>query len=280
MVASHGPAFNRITPETMSDLTTLFGERQRRSLSRTEPTPLYHQLYALLKSIITNGTLPHGEKLPTEEQLARLFEVSRITSRRAMDELFREGLVSRQRGKGSYVRYRVPPRPFHAPMVGMLQEMESIGRFSTARVLECSMRTPPLDVRSEMGLKAGEPALYLARVRSKDGMPFGYYTSWTVGVETPSDLGEFRHTPRMALFRRQGLEVAFIKQILTARAAESEAAEALELEPGDSVLSLTRLGYPTAGGDGNAVDFLRVQYHPERFEYHIDLDLEESRPNA
>ena len=52
-----------------------------------------------------------------------------------------------------------------------------------------------------------DTAVSYIREFSKDGKPFGYYTSWTLGVAMPSDLKAFRHTPRMALFRRQGLEV-------------------------------------------------------------------------
>ena len=55
-------------------------------VSKSSPTPLYHQLYSLLKARILDGTLALGLRLPPEEQLADLFKVSRITAKRAMDE--------------------------------------------------------------------------------------------------------------------------------------------------------------------------------------------------
>jgi DNA-binding transcriptional MocR family regulator len=61
-------------------------------VSKSSPTPLYHQLYSLLKARILDGTLALGLRLPPEEQLADLFKVSRITAKRAMDDLATEEL--------------------------------------------------------------------------------------------------------------------------------------------------------------------------------------------
>ena len=116
------------------------------------PTPLYHQLYSILKSMIVEDVLSYGERVPTESELADLFSVSRITSKRALDELAAEGFVERRRGRGTHVTYQYTPRPVQAPLIGMLQEIESMARNSRAIILESEMRAPPGDIRREMGL--------------------------------------------------------------------------------------------------------------------------------
>ena len=68
--------------------------------------PLYHQLYLLLRNSITNGTVEFGEQMPTEQQLSDTFGLSRITVKRAMDELAADDLIARRRGKGSHVTYQ------------------------------------------------------------------------------------------------------------------------------------------------------------------------------
>ena len=118
---------------------TLFSQRIRQGLDKKSPTPLYHQLYSLLQEFILNGTLPVGERMPTEEQLSNMFLVSRITAKRAMDELSAENLVERRRGKGTHVIYKYVPRPVSAPLTGMLQELESMARNSHAHVIELSL---------------------------------------------------------------------------------------------------------------------------------------------
>lgn len=66
-------------------------------------TPLYGQIIEYLKREIEDGKFQPGDKLPTEQELAAMFGVSRITSNRALVELEREGIISRVRGSGSYL---------------------------------------------------------------------------------------------------------------------------------------------------------------------------------
>jgi GntR family transcriptional regulator len=258
----------------MIELHTVFSQKQRQTLSKDLPTPLYFQLYSLLKNGILDGTFINGSMLPTEGQLAEKFGVSRITSKRALDELAREGLVERRRGRGTHVTHEPASAPMHAPMVGLLQEIESIGHASVALTLQCAMEQPNTTIGRLLGLADGEEVLHLRRVRVHDNARFGYYTSWTRKVELPEDPGVFEHTPRMSYFRSKGLKVAFIKQSLTACAADIEAARALRVERGSPLLSLTRLAFEHHRSKDFAVDYLRVLYHPERFEYRIDLELE------
>ena len=259
----------------MIELHSVFSQKQTQSLSKDLPTPLYFQLYKILKNGILDGTFKFGSLLPTEGQLSEEFDVSRITSKRAMDELAREGLVERHRGRGTYVTHEATGSPMHAPMVGLLQEIESIGQTSTAITLQCRMAQPPRHVRQLLGVAEDEKILQLRRVRHQDNIRFGYYSSWTRVVDLPEDPSVFEHTPRMTYFRGRGLKVSFIKQSLTACAANAEAAKALGVERGTALLSLTRLAFRNHHSRGFPVDYLRVLYHPERFEYRIDLELED-----
>ena len=258
----------------MIELHTVFSQKQRRALSKDLPTPLYFQLYKLLKNGILDGSFSNGTQLPTEGQLSEEFGVSRITSKRAMDELAREGLVERHRGRGTHVTHETATSTMHAPMVGMLQEIESIGQSSTAQVLRCRMMPPPGKIRQLLGLTKEKKILDLRRVRHHDNVHFGFYCSWTRVVKLPEDPSVFEHTPRMSYFRSRGLKVSFIKQYLTACAANAEAAKALGVERGTPLLGLTRLAFRNRHSQAYPVDYLRVLYHPERFEYRIDLELD------
>ena len=259
----------------MLDLHSIFSEKQRLGLTRESPAPLYFQLYNLLKSCIVNGTFPFGAQLPTEKELSREFGLSRITVKRSLDDLAHEGLVERHRGRGTHVIHRFEQAPIQAPMVGMLQEIESIGRNSVAHVLDCELLHPPQVIRDRLGLGTGDKALYLARYRERDGVPFGFYESWTAGVALPPDLSVFAHTPRMSYFRGTGLKVTFLQQVLSAERASQQVAATLEMEPDAPVLTLTRIAFKDRHDLNHATDFLRVYYHPGRFEYRIDVELED-----
>ena len=104
----------------MRDIKDVFSKSERASLSSEAPAPLYHQMYTLLKNRILDGTIAHGEQMPTEQDLAAGFSVSRITTKRAMDELAADKLIERRRGKGSHVVYHYEPEQIQAPLVCLL----------------------------------------------------------------------------------------------------------------------------------------------------------------
>ena len=68
--------------------------------------PLYLKIYQSLKQDIENGVYKPGDQVPTEGGLADLFHVSKITSKRALNMLAEEGLLSRQKGRGTFVSHK------------------------------------------------------------------------------------------------------------------------------------------------------------------------------
>ena len=259
----------------MESIADIFSESQIEALTRDAPTPLYFRLYSLLKEAILNGTIDNGAQMPTEQQLAETFGVSRITAKRAMDELAAEHLVERRRGKGTHVTYEYKPGPVKAPLVGMLQEIESMARHSDVKVLECRRMKPPANIREALGMGDDEKALYLLRVRSKEGQPFGYYVSWTCGVDAPLKKRDFVRATRLEIFRDQGLNISHVTQTISAVAASTELADHLDTEEGALLISLARHSYEMHEGEEQLVDFLQVYYHPERFQYRMDLKIED-----
>ena len=72
-------------------------------LDAKTPVPLYEQLKNLLQSQISSGVYSIGERLPAEAELCAKYEVSRVTVRRALDDLVADGALERRQGKGTYV---------------------------------------------------------------------------------------------------------------------------------------------------------------------------------
>ena len=70
--------------------------------------PLYVRIESLIRNRILNGQLEPGEKLPTENEFIKQFGVSQITIRNALSNLEREGLIVRNRAKGTYVGENIP----------------------------------------------------------------------------------------------------------------------------------------------------------------------------
>ena len=155
--------------------------------------------------------------MPTEQQLAEAFSVSRITAKRAMDELATEELVERRRGKGTHVTHHYEPETVEAPLVGMLEKLSSMGRKTRIKVLDVGKLVPPGDIQVDLGLDSGQKAHRVVRVRySEDGTPFAHHISWTLGITSGFTERELEKRVRLDILKENGIEVHRIEQTLSA----------------------------------------------------------------
>lgn len=248
--------------ELLSSLKSEWRLAQHSAMSRV---PLYHQLYSVLKAAILDGTIPYDARMPTEQQLVTTFEVSRITAKRAMDELAAENLIARFRGKGSHVRYHHTLEPVRAPLVGMLENIKEMGKHSTVRAVSTETVVPPADVRRILELDDDGVANKVVRVSSsEDGEPYVYYLSWTVGLKRAFTKRKLEKNTRLDLLRESGIHLTKVEQVLSAENASLPVAEEIDVEPGAALLSIRRLGYVESGAIVDVVDGF---YNPKRFQY-------------
>jgi len=248
--------------ELLSSLKSAWQLAQHSAMSRV---PLYHQLYSVLKAAILDGTIPHDAQMPTEQQLVATFDVSRITAKRAMDELAAENLIARFRGKGSHVTYHYTLEPVRAPLVGMLENLKEMGKHSIVRVVLTEIVVPPAEVRQILRLGDRDAAHKVVRVSSNaDGEPYVYYLSWTVGITRAYTRKKLENHTRLDLLQKNGIKLTRVEQVLSAENASLPVAEELDVEPGAALLSIRRLGSVEGGA---VVDVLDGFYNPKRFQY-------------
>ena len=104
--------------------------------------PLHHQIYLVLADGIAAGRYAAGELLPTEEQLGKLFSVSRITVRRAMASLQNAGLI--ERGAGRRTMVKPLGKPLKMPMASVISNIAAYGAQTVAKVSSsATARRPP-----------------------------------------------------------------------------------------------------------------------------------------
>ena len=252
----------------------LFGNSPRNQVSSLSPSPLYHQLYTLIKGYILDGTFHLGERLPSEKELADGFNVSRITVKRAVNELAAEDLVQRARGKGTHVSYKYTPKPVQAPLLGVLEEIDSIAQNSVAEVLDCRVVIPPQAIRSEFALANNDSLLHLIRRRQRAGVFFGYFDSWSAAVDMPDNTDIFIQQSRHEYLRDSGMAISYINQTISAVPASDSVASHLQISPGFPLLKLVRRSYYQDDDKGVLVDYLIALYNSELFQYQMDLKLD------
>lgn len=154
------------------------------SLSKEAPLPLYHQIKEVLLQGIRAGQWLPDEQLPTENDLAQRFSVSKITVRQALRELAQLGYVRREQGRGTFVqRGQLEQGP--RELTSFTQEMQRHGLSSTSVVLEQGIAGAEEGVAEKLGMAPGDAVFRLRRLRLADGEPMGVQTAHIPAVLVP-----------------------------------------------------------------------------------------------
>ena len=228
-----------------------------------------HKVYLLLKERITSGAFLPGHRLPSEPHLAEAHGLSRVTIRRALDGLARDGLITRQAGSGTFVADISSRPPVVADLSNMMAHLTAMGRSTQVRLLAFSYVTPPPAIAKALKLRQGERTQSSLRVRSMDDVPFSYLATHVperIGLTyTEHDLGS---RPLLELLERSGVVATKADQTLSATLAGPEAAEALNVEIGSALISLTRI---VLGVDGRGIEHLSALYRPDMHAFHMEM---------
>src|ERR1700735_2808710 len=123
---------------------------------------LYSRVETVLASEIADGDLKVGDQLPTEDDLIARFEVSRITVRRAIQNLVARGMVEIRRGKGTFVAAPKITQEL-TELSGFVEDMHALGRKPTARVIGKEVVTANAIVARQLALTRGERIVKIRR---------------------------------------------------------------------------------------------------------------------
>jgi len=201
------------------------------------PLPRYAQLADLLRGRIERGIWGPGTRLPSLDQLIEEFALARVTVRQAIDLLAREGLVSPQQGRGTFVTAR-PIRPRALKMQTTLRELAEVYRHDKPKLtlIEESKAVPAL--ADDEGTPA--PRYHFARrVHSRDGVAYcviSIYLDERVFKRAPT---RFRRETVIPVLLDLPVEIAHAHQSVTLSTADTEVAAHLDV-PVNSPVALVR----------------------------------------
>lgn len=241
------------------------------SIDPNSPTPLYYQLYTMLHDAIAGGQLQSGAKMPSEKELAAAFDVSRITARRALDELALKNMVARHRGRGTFVDYKYQSEPIHAPLSDLMESLDHMGRDTGVRVLALEFLVPPDRIVTAFESSEDETLCHCVRVRHSETVPFAHYVTWTRGFDNTLTAAKLEEKPRMKYFPEYGIQISHVEQYLSAEGASVDVAQALGVGSGKPLLKLVRF---SRDGDGRLLDHLTALYNPDLFRYKVETSLD------
>jgi len=237
------------------------------AVSAENELPLYLQVARHLRDLIARGALPPEAPLPAERELAEKLNVSRVTLRKALQELAGDGLIDQRPRAGTYIR-RIHVEQALSVLTGFTEDMQSRGLDPASRWLSRTTGPATPEETMALGLGAGDTVSRLWRVRLADGSPIALelaavpcrFLADPLSV-TGSLYGTLRrlgHPPHRALQR------------LSAIVLNPQQAEMLNAPSGAPALYIERR---TFLANGCPLEFVRSQYRGDAYDVVVELNL-------
>jgi GntR family transcriptional regulator len=240
------------------------------AIDKASPVPFYYQLRQLLERAVSDGALAEGDQLPTEAALCERFDVSRTVVRQALSDLERTGLVSRFKGKGTFV---APPKlsEFVAQTLTSLHEdLTGRGERLETKVLRLEAEPVSPHVAQMLELPESEQIVLLERVRFLRGEPLVVTTAhMPYALCAPILELDMRDRSLFATYERElDLKLHRGTRAIESRAATAEVAHHLGVNEGAPVLVFSGVTYLE---DGRPVEYFVGIHRGDRSRFETEL---------
>lgn len=240
---------------------------------------LYRQIASELEADIRAGRLKEGEQLPSERVMAEKKGISRMTARKALQQLARLGMLETRIGQGTFVG--APPiQQELTALSGFTEEMERQGRTTSSIVVDGTLSKPSELAARALGLQRNADVFRLVRLRLADGQPVAIERTEIDAERTPGLFGvaDFSHQSLYAsLVAHFGIVPATAEQTIEAAVADEATALQLQLQPGDPVLRQTRL---TRDAEDHPFEFVQSTYRGDAFVMRVKLTIDTDTSGA
>jgi len=230
------------------------------SLDRSDDRAPYKQIADQLRGAIERGELKPGDRLPSEADLMRHYEIARMTARQAIQELRTEGRVVAEQGRGVFVRLPAPVRRLasdrfarrhrDAGKAAFIAEAEKAGVTPSVDEIEVGRGPAPQAVRERLGLDEPGEVVIRSRRYLAEGLPVETAVSYI-----PADLADGTAIAEQdtgpggiyARLEEAGHELGHFTEEVSARMPTAEERRRLQIPSGTPVLLVVRTAYDTAG---------------------------------
>ena len=225
-----------------------------KTIDRGSKEKLYVQVYTIFLEKIESGAWPDGTQIPSEDELCRIYDVSKVTVREAIHELVREGYLRRRQGRGTFVTFGIP----HAGvlMKARLSEDDLFGEEVTVsrEVIERGIRKSPEEVSRV--LMTDEDIYYMLSRKVLDDEPFAEEIFIPVVLFSGIESDRLSDTSLYDLIEEKGIKKIF-RILQTAEIGEMQegVARVIKGKEGGAALVLSRV---MISSDGSPIAYTRL----------------------
>lgn len=236
-------------------------------LNENSPIPLYFQLQEILRKKIQTGEYRNGTIIPSETELQKMYGVSRITVRSAIEGLVFEDLLIRKQGVGTMVAPKRVVEDFSS-LKSFTEKMEAQGVEVCTEVLEVKWIGASERIAEHLQIEPEEKVLNVYRLRYIDNEPIALFSSYLPGKLGIGEDEDFSRSMYRLLEQKYGYRIVGGERIIEAASAEEGEAKLLKIKPGDCVLLIRNTA---VDADGNLLEYAEGIYRSDRYKYVVKL---------
>ena len=211
-------------------------------LNKNSIQPLYKQLMDIITGQLKNGTYKPGEKIPTEPELAELYQVSRITVRRTVEELCTQGYLVKHQGKGTFVKSPMIFRKFESQKnMSFSESCRQSGRVPGSHVLAFCRKSSDSLTSDFLQLAPDEEVFFLERLLLADGIPIINVHTWLPVRLFPDFDPKAVENGSFFEYLKSAYSYSIAdssRSTVSVTTASADMAQTLSLAPGDPVMIL------------------------------------------
>lgn len=244
---------------------------EQRKIFRDSSKTLFSQLEEIIRDGIEEGVWNPGEAIPSERELSKIYKLSRMTVRKALDRLVATGLLYRVDGKGTFVNE--PKVKFQAlSLAGLRGQTTNLGYSASAKLLSIERILVPDKVAKVLKIEADTPVFLIERVVFGNNMPLALHRSY-IPVSLCPTLPEhdLANVSLYSLLRSEyGVEIERGSETLEATLASQRESLLLGVHPGSPVFLLRIVLYSK---QDRPIEYVKVIFRGDRVQ--LSLDTEE-----
>lgn len=239
------------------------------AIDRDIELPFYEQIRRTIVEAVEAGRIVPGDAIPGEYELCRIFGVSRTAVRQALGSLEHDGMISRVKGKGTFLSATKARETIANRLAGLFEDVTDRGGVVTSRVLRREFVKADAHIAAQLELSVGAEVLMLDRLRFVDGLPWSLSTTWL-----PKAVGALLEGADLvggSLYK--ALEAAGVvgvsgQRVLDAVLTDARTAELLEVEPQSPAM---RLSSVTRDADGVPIESFVALHRGDMSSFVFDI---------
>ena len=212
------------------------------------PEPLWIQAATLIQDQIDGGVLKPGARLPPERELCQQLGISRVTLRKALNQLVDAGVLNASHGRGWYVAKRAAKREWPNTLESFTETADRMGLATRSEVLRAEAVPASFDEAEELSIVPGTDLFHLDRVRLLDELPIALDLTQIAVSVLPGVAGiDFTKHSLYATLAEAGIEPVRADSTIEAREADAAEAGHLRIAEGKPLLIMRQVSFDAGG---------------------------------